>query len=258
MSFFYYDSAFIKSNFVKNLIMKTHQLIPSLTFQNFALFSIYFLFVTGISAQNSKLSSNKFPLAELTGYSQTYYYSNGEKTRATEIATLMENAGKFFEVEIKFTPHTEMYILSPEDWKTFAAPRLRNVYGFPHNIDEVHLAVAAQDNDFWRSFLPNSEKLPFALQMEIANAYKRNDESYSMKPFFDLLAIHEAGHSYTAQAGLKLQRFWMGELFVNLMLHTFIAEKKPELLPALEAFPNMVASGGASAFKYTTLGDFEK
>jgi 23S rRNA-/tRNA-specific pseudouridylate synthase len=39
-----------------------------------------------------------------------------------------------------------------------------------------------------------------------------------------LLALHEMGHSYTAQAGLKMHRYWMGELFVNIILHTFKAQ----------------------------------
>jgi hypothetical protein len=42
------------------------------------------------------------------------------------------------------------------------------------------------------------------------------------------------------------------------MLHTYIAEKQPELLPALEAFPNLVVGGGTAEYKFTSLEDFEK
>jgi hypothetical protein len=79
-----------------------------------------------------------------------------------------------------------------------------------------------------------------------------------MMPFFDLLALHEMGHSYTAQAGLKMQRHWMGELFVNIMLHTYVAEKEPIRLPALETFPDMVVGRGSAEFKFTSLEDFER
>lgn len=78
-----------------------------------------------------------------------------------------------------------------------------------------------------------------------------------MMPFFDLLALHEMGHSYTSQAGLRMHRNWMSELFVNIMLHTFIAEKQNERLPALQTFPNMVIGAGSSDYKYTSLADFE-
>jgi hypothetical protein len=210
-------------------------------------------------AQNTAITTTApIPLEELKGFTQTFYYSPSYETRAKNIAGLMENAGIFFQNELQFTPQTTLYILAPQHWKLFAAKPLHDVYGFPHNIDDVHLAIAAEDNDFWRSFLPPVESLPPPTAIQITKAYGKSDGSYSMMPFFDLLALHEMGHSYTAQAGLEMHRYWMGELFVNIMLHTYVAEKQPELLPALEAFPNMVASAGKSEYKFTSLEDFEK
>lgn len=120
------------------------------------------------------------------------------------------------------------------------------------------LVIAAEDNDFWRSYLPPISQLPPPIAAQITKAYRKPDSSFSMMPFFDLLALHEMGHSYTAQAGLKMHRYWMNELFVNIMLHTYVAEKQPELLPALEAFPNMVVGAGTVDYKFTSLEDFEK
>jgi hypothetical protein len=77
---------------------------------------------------------------------------------------------------------------------------------------------------------------PAPLASQITKAYSKSDGTYSMMPFFDLLAVHEMGHSYTAQAGLKMQRHWMSELFVNIMLHTYVAEEQPGLLPAFRQF----------------------
>ncbi|RYY68287.1 MAG: hypothetical protein EOO13_12730 [Chitinophagaceae bacterium] len=198
------------------------------------------------------------PLQELTGFSQAYYYSAGQEKRAHDIAEFMEGAVQYFQGETGFTPKTKMYILSPQNWKEFAAPALENVYGFPHNIDHVRLAIAAEDNDFWKGYLPAVNQLPSNIAIQVTRAYRKPDSTYSMMPFFDLLALHELGHSYTSQAGLKMHRNWMGELFVNIMLHTYIAEKQPALLNALTAFPNMVIAGGVSAYKYTSLQDFEK
>jgi len=170
----------------------------------------------------------------------------------------MEQAGNYFQQEIRFTTKAKLYILAPTNWKDFAAKPLQDVYGFPHNLDQVRLVIAAEDNDFWRSFLLPVDQLPLAIAAQVRKAYCKADGSYSMMLFFDLLALHEMGHSYTGQAGLKMHRNWMGELFVNIMLHTYVAEKNPELLPALEAFPNMVVGGGTAAFKFTSLEDFEK
>jgi hypothetical protein len=69
---------------------------------------------------------------------------------------------------------------------------------------------------------------------------------------------HRLQRRMVKQAELNMHRNWMGELFVNIMLHTYVAEKQPELLPALETFPNMVLGGGTAEYKFTSLEDFEK
>ncbi|MEO7445060.1 MAG: hypothetical protein ABIT96_01050 [Ferruginibacter sp.] len=206
----------------------------------------------------TKQVSETLPFDSLKGFSQTIYYSRGFEERANNIAVFMDHAGSFFQTLIGFTPRVKLYILGPKDWKLVAVKQLQDVYGFPHNIDHVHLAIGAEDNDFWRSFLPPLDQLPAAIAAQVTKAYGKEDGSFSMMPFFDLLALHEMGHSYTAQAGLKIHRNWMSELFVNIMLHTYVAEKQPELLPALETFPNMVVSAGTASYKYSSLSDFEK
>jgi hypothetical protein len=206
----------------------------------------------------AKTATQPFPLEELKGFTQTFYFSPGHEARAKNIALFLEDAVSFFQKQIRFTPKTTLYILAPQHWKDVAAKPLQDVYGFPHNIDHVRLAIAAEDNDFWRSFLPPVDKLPPPISAQVTKAYGKPDGTYSMMPFFDLLALHEMGHSYTAQAGLKMHRNWMSELFVNLMLHTYVAEKQPQLLPALEAFPNMVVGSGTAEYKFTSLEDFEK
>lgn len=210
-----------------------------------------------IAQEQTSTAGQPVSLEKLNGYSQTFFYSAGQQERAKSIAEFMEGAGRYFQQELAFTPKTILYILSPGDWKYIAAKPLIDVYGFPHNIDQVHLAVAAEDNDFWRSFLPPVDQLSPPVARQVKKAYGKQDGSYSMMPFFDLLALHEVGHSYTSQAGLKMHRFWMGELFVNVMLHTWVAEMQPDLLPALETLPAIVVAGGQGNYKYTSLADFE-
>ena len=79
-----------------------------------------------------------------------------------------------------------------------------------------------------------------------------------MQAFFDLLAIHELGHAFHIQGKLQMQRKWMGELFCNIFLHTYIAEKEPGQLPALTLFPKIVVSGGIKNYKYTSLQELEE
>ena len=55
-----------------------------------------------------------------------------------------------------------------------------------------------------------------------------------------------------------MQRKWMGELFCNILLHTYIAEREPALLPALTLFPRIVVGGGTKNYKYTSLPALEE
>ncbi|MBC7848398.1 MAG: hypothetical protein H7Y31_01615 [Chitinophagaceae bacterium] len=233
---------------------------PSLTLAKALSITLFLMILANFSfAQDSSTAEIKSDsLDKLNGYTQVYYFSPGHQARAKSIADFMENAGRFFQQEIGFTPQATLYILAPQHWKSIAAKPLQEVYGFPHNLDRGRLVIAAEDNDFWRSFSPPFDKLPSPMATAVKQAYGKPDGSFSMMPFFDLLALHEMGHSYTGQAGLKMHRHWMGELFVNVMLHTYIAEKEKERLPALEVFPNMVVGSGTAEFKYTSLEDFEK
>ena len=204
---------------------------------------------------NAIAQSSEDTLSKLNGYGQTVYYSPGNEARAKNIAVFMDHAGKFFQKELKFTPRVKLFILDPMHWKQYAA---FPVYGMPHYTGHEQLVIAAQDNPFWQSLVPPLDKLPIAMVHRINNSYRKSDGSYSMQPFFDLLALHEMGHAYHEQAGLNMQRKWMQELFVNIMLHTYIAEKQPELLPDLETFPEIVVGGGSAKFTSTTLRDFEE
>ena len=182
------------------------------------------------------------------------YYSAGYGERAAAITKRVDKAMAYYKKMLSFTPTVTFLVLSAGDWTKYTT--LPVVYGMPHyNPDNKTLVVAAADNPFWKSFIPPVDQLPKALRENIQAAYKIADGGLSMQPFFDLLALHEVGHAFHTQAGLTMQRNWMGELFVNILLHTYIAEKEPEALPALTVFPQMVVAGGTAGFKFTSLKD---
>jgi hypothetical protein len=128
----------------------------------------------------------------------------------------------------------------------------------PHYTDKNTLVVASENNDFWKSMLPPLDQLPTDLAKQISETYVDSNGNLTMRKFFDLLAIHELGHAFHAQGNLTMHRKWIGELFSNMFLHTYIAEKKPELLPALTIFPTMVVTSvNKKDLKYSTLDEFE-
>lgn len=195
-------------------------------------------------------------LHQLNGHKLQIYHSQGTSERANEIAIRCDEVFSFYKTNINFEPAgVKLLILNPDDWTKYAltgAP-----YGVPHYKNDNTLVIASQNNNLWKSFLPAVDKLPKQLAEEISKTYVDKDDSLTMQPFFDLLAIHELGHAFHNQAKLTMQKHWMGELFANIFLHTYIAEKEPNLLPALTIFPQMVITAPWTEFQFTTLTDFE-
>ena len=195
-------------------------------------------------------------LNHLKGHHLETYYSEGAQTEAEHMAALCDSVISFYSATINFTPKVTLLVLSPTDWNTYTH---FPVYGMPHYPNAETLVVASEDNDFWKSMLPPLDQLTEDLAQNVSNTYVDNEGNLTMRGFFDLLAIHELGHAYHEQGKLTMQRKWIGELFSNMFLHNYIAEKKPELLPALTIFPQMVVNSTNKAdLKYTTLSEFEE
>jgi hypothetical protein len=182
------------------------------------------------------------------------YFSKGFEKRARETARHIGSALDYYSKVLGFKPEVTILVLSKEDWSRYTRFPM---YGMPHYTNSKTLVVASSNNEFWNSFIPDMKALPPSLADEVRKAYRQADGSISMERFFDLLALHELGHAFHIQGGLKMQRKWMGELFCNIFLHTYIAEKAPDQLAALTVFPQMVVSAGTDGFNFTTLQQFE-
>lgn len=211
-----------------------------------------FLFIYSVTGYAQKYSD----LVALNGYKTKVYFSTGNDVRAKTVAERMDRVLEYYNTLIAYEPEVTLLILNPVDWpKHTTFP----VYGMPHYDDKRNLLIiASQNNDFWNRFIPPIEQLPKELADKISSTYVDETGNLTMQAFFDLLAIHEIGHAYHFQAGINVQRMWMGELFCNILLHTYIAENEPEQLPALTVFPQMVIAGGKEEYKFTSLTDVEE
>lgn len=213
------------------------------------------LFISLLLALNVQ-GQRKSELDSLTAYKTKVYFSKGNDERAKVVTERLDNVIKFYDNLIRFEPEVTLLILNPADWPKYTT---FPVYGMPHYDDKRELLIiASENNDFWKSFIPQIDLLPMELAERIKSTYVDENDILTMQAFFDLLAIHELGHAFHIQAGLKMQRMWMGELFCNIFLHTYIAEVETNQLPALTIFPQMVISSGKDEYKYTTLLDIEE
>lgn len=186
------------------------------------------------------------------------YCTPGHEARARQMGTLCAQAIGYLRRPdmLGFAPRVRLLVLSPADWQRFA--RIP-AYGMPHTVNDSTLVVAAEDNAMWRGMVPPAARLSSAQAAAVAKVYRTAQGQPSMMPFYDLLALHELGHAFYRQAGLGRPRYWVDELFANLLLHTFVATQQPALLPALELFPQLVVAGtDANTLPYTTLQAFEQ
>ena len=213
---------------------------------------LLFLAVAVLLVATVSQAQNYSRLDSLANSAVNVYYSPGNAPRATQIAQRVNNAMAYYQGLLGFRPEVTLLVLSPADWSQYTT---MPVYGMPHYKNDKVLVLAAEDNAFWKSFVPPLDQLPKDLSAQIRQTYKNEKGELSMQPFFDLLALHELGHAFHMQAGVNLQRKWLSELYANILLHTYIAENEPTQLPALTLFPKMVVSQGASQFTYTSLAD---
>ena len=183
------------------------------------------------------------------------FFSTGFGLRAEKVASDILGAMNYYAGELDFKPNVTILVLSSVDWKKYTS---FPVYGMPHYTNSKTLIVAASDNPLWQSFTPDFSQLPRYLADEVKSVYGGVNGTVTMENFFDLLAIHELGHAFHIQGELNVQRKWMGELFCNLFLHTYVAERVPERLKALTVFPQMVVSGDTDQYAFKTLQQFEK
>lgn len=226
---------------------------PIKTLRKFSLLLIVLWLCLGeCKAQQQSLDS----LNHLEGTQTKTYYSDGAKQIANSMATRCDKVMSYYKSHLESQPTVTLLVLSPEDWSAYTKFPF---YGMPHYNGNQTLIVASEDNEFWKSQMPPLEQLPSELERQISNVYgDANNSQPSLQAFFNLLAIHELGHAFTIQGGLKMQRKWMGELFPNILLHAYIAENEPELLPALTLFPIMTVTLTRKAdLSFTTLPELE-
>lgn len=194
-------------------------------------------------------------LERLKGYRTETYFSQGREEKAKQMAERLDRVMRFYNNHLGFAATVTLLILSPEDWSTHTS---FPVYGMPHYTGNKTLIVASDDNTFWKSSIPQLDQPDDASAQLFRKTYMDTAGGLTLESFFDLLTIHELGHAYHNQGELVMQRKWLGEFFSNLLLHVYIAENEPQLLPTLTVFPKTyVARTDKKSLKFTTLQELE-
>lgn len=118
-----------------------------------ASFFITLLFTVGFANAQSADSLNPLNKASFPAF-----YSKGYEQRAASITLMIGNTLSYHKKLLTYEPAISLFVLDTTDWKIYSSKGA--VYGMPHyNIEKKALILAAQDNPFWRSFLPPAGKL---------------------------------------------------------------------------------------------------
>jgi hypothetical protein len=177
-------------------------------------------------------------LVQLSGYPFEVRYSAGSLTRAEASADVAANAYKYFSrLFSRFDPDIAIIVVDEAHWES------RQPYGLPYFNDEDDqirpgvVVMPAGSGDFWFAIVEDLHEATPSGYARLHSAYPDGSGGIDLQPFFDLITIHELGHAFEVLGDLRLPTFWLGEIFANLALHTFVATIQRHSLNTLEVLP---------------------
>lgn len=188
-------------------------------------------------------------LVEVPGGLPTYA-SAGLEDRATAIGAIATDSYEFLTGLLGFRPAAQVLVVSEADWpKATEVP----LYGLP-NASNGTLVVAGTEAPFWSSFV---EMAGPDAEAELAAVYGDRDGTIRLGSFMDLIAVHEVAHLFH-EGAQHFPRLWLQELFANLGLHAWVAERAPDQLATLLTMPRLGAQAAPATFDARTRDDFER
>jgi hypothetical protein len=201
-------------------------------------------------------------LAHLDGYCFEVRYSEGSLVRARAAADVAADAYGYFARLFGVEPDVAVIVASKADWES------RQPYGLPFfNDDEGQIrpgimVMPAGSGDFWVGMGEDIRDASPRGYSRLLAAYPGRAGGLDLRPFFDLVTIHELGHAFEVLGDLRLPTFWLGEIFADLALHAFVATRQPESLNTLEVLSTVGAGSRRLATRwraegYSTLEDLD-
>jgi hypothetical protein len=189
-------------------------------------------------------------LGEVPGGLPTFA-SAGLEARAASIGRIAADSHAYVADLLGFSPPTQVLVLSEADWPSRTETP---IYGLPNAGNET-LVVAGTEAPLWGEL---TEMVAEADRDVLARVYGTGGGgAIELGPFFDLVAVHEVAHVFH-QATQHFPRLWLQELFANLCLHAWVAERSPKSLEILLTLPRLGAKAPAESFAYRTRDDFER
>jgi hypothetical protein len=202
-------------------------------------------------------------LSQLDGYPFEVRYSDGSLVRARAAADIAAAAYVFFsQLFGGVEPDIAVIVAGEADWSgnvPYGLPFFRNDAA---EIRPGIVLMPAGGGDFWKGIGQDIRDASPRGYAKLLATYPDGAGGLDLQPFFDLVTIHELGHAFGVLGDLRLPTFWLGEIFVNLAMHAFVATQLPASLPTLEVLPTVGAGSRKLAARmraegYSTLEELE-
>jgi hypothetical protein len=202
-------------------------------------------------------------LSQLGGYPFEVRYSDGSLLRARAAADVAADAYVYFSrLFAGAEPDIAVIVAGEADWSG------NGPYGLPffrNDAAEIRPGIVlmpAGGGDFWTGIAQDIRDTSPRGYAKLLTAYPDGTGGLDLQPFFDLITIHELGHAFEVLGDLRLPTFWLGEIFVNLAMHAFVATQLPASLPTLEVLPTVGAGSRNLAARmraegYSTLEELQ-
>ena len=202
-------------------------------------------------------------LSQLGGYPFEVRYSAGSLVRARAAADVAANAYVYFSrLFAAVEPDIAVIVADEGDWSG------NGPYGLPffrEDAAEIRPGIVlmpAGGGDFWKEIGQDIRDASPRGYAKLLATYPDGTGGLDLQPFFDLITIHELGHAFEVLGDLRLPTFWLGEIFVNLAMHAFVATQLPASLPTLEVLPTVGAGSRKLAARmraegYSTLEELQ-
>jgi hypothetical protein len=202
-------------------------------------------------------------LSQLGGYPFEVRYSDGSRARARAAADVAANAYVYFSrLFAAVEPDIAVIVADEEDWSG------NGPYGLPFFRDDAGqirpgiVVMPAGGGDFWIEIAQDLRDASPRGYAKLLATYPDGTGGLDLRPFFDLITIHELGHAFEVLGDLRLPTFWLSEIFVNLAMHAFVATQLPASLPTLEVLPTVGARSRKLAVRmraegYSTLEELQ-
>ncbi|HEY7767570.1 hypothetical protein [Longimicrobium sp.] len=178
------------------------------------------------------------------------FHRPADHARAMEAQALLREAARFFADSLGLETRVHVAVLPKADWERVS----RVPYGVPYIAGGVVFLPATFDGAISEDFRKLEPGASQAVRARVAATGVSFDENAARMT--DLIGLHELGHSYAGQMGIRTHARWFSEFLASYFAYAFLERAAPRLAPSWNAMLQAKLESPTPA--HTTLDDFER